>query len=207
MRKELKKRMNQDNLLRIVFFRHGQTVSNVEGRLQYLEDPLTELGKEQVEDSVVNLKKFSFDEIISSDEFRAIESAEIINKFFKIPHIKTSVIREKSSGDFSKKLVSEVNWDIVNGSFLTKKIPNGESVLDVINRALKFFKFLNKKNQGEEILIVSHGAFLRVLLAIIFNKNIRSILIDYKFPNADFFVLTRNRDGKWEIESSCVRRK
>lgn len=199
--------MNQDNILRVVLFRHGQTISNIEKRLQYLEDPLTEEGKKQVEEKIDELKGFNFDELISSDELRAIESAEIINKNLNIPFSQTPLIREKSSGDFSKKLVGEVDWSLVTGPFLTKKIPNGESALDVVDRALDFLKLLNNKEQGKEILVVSHGTFLRVLYSVLFNSNLQDLLLNYKFPNADFLVITRNEEGEWKIEKSCVSKK
>ena len=140
-RRGLKKQMNSGKNLKIILLRHGETIYNLEKRLQSPKDSLTDEGKMQILRLQEKLDKFNFDEIISSDEKRAIESAEIISKRINKEFKKTPLIREKSSGDFSDKLVSEVDWSLVKGSFLDKKIPRGESVKDVIIRASAFFKF------------------------------------------------------------------
>jgi len=199
--------MNSDKVLRIIFVRHGQTKSNLEKRLQYLEDPLTDKGKEQAKNLKEVLKKYVIDEIICSDEKRAIETAKIINNELDLEVDKIPLIREKSSGDFSKKLVSEVDWSIVTGDFLNKKIPGGESVLDVIKRSLDFIKVLNNKKRGKNILVVSHGTFLRILYSIMFNKSPKDLLLNCEFPNAMPIIVSMDDGGKWHLEESSIKRK
>ena len=199
--------MISDNPIRVVLLRHGETVYNKEKRLQSPKDSLTEEGKAQILGLKEQLSKFNFHEIISSDENRAIESAEIISKWENKEFKKMPLIREKSSGDFSDKLVSEVDWSVVNGSFMDKKIPGGESVNDVMIRASEFFKILNKFKQGETILVISHGTFLRVLFCLIFNKNIQEYLLDHEFPNSSYIVISRSNKGKWELEESPLTKK
>lgn len=206
MKRELKKQMSSDNL-RIVLLRHGETIYNLEKRLQSPKDSLTEKGKKQILNLKEQLSKFNFHEIISSDEKRAIESAEIISKWANKEFKKMPLIREKSSGDFSDKLVSEIDWSVVNGSFMDKKIPRGESVRDVVVRASEFFKILNQFKQGETILVISHGTFLRVLFCLILNKSIQEYLLDYEFPNSSYIVLSRSNQGKWELKESPLIKK
>ncbi len=201
--------MNSDNKpLSIVLLRHGETVYNEQKRLQSGKDSLNEKGKKQIEDVTKELIKFNFDKIISSDEKRAIESSEIISKTIGKNFEQTPLIREKSSGDFSDKLVNEVDWSTIKGTFLGKKIPNGESVQELMVRATDFFKGINKFKQGETILIVSHGTFLRVLIGIIFNQDIEDLLLNQEFPNASYLIIERNEKGKWYLsKSSLVRKK
>ena len=199
--------MNLDKDLKIILLRHGETIYNKEKRLQSPKDSLTEKGKEQIFKLKENLTKFNFDEIISSDEKRAIESAEIISGWSKKEFKKIALIREKSSGDFSDKLVSEVDWSLVSGSFLDKKIPGGDSVQDVIIRASDFFKILNQFEQGKKILVISHGTFLRVLFCLIFNKDIKEYLLDYEFPNSSCIIISRSESGKWILEESSLIKK
>ena len=203
----LKKQMNSDNLLRIVLFRHGETRYNIEKRLQSPKDSLTEEGTIQIKNSLSLLKYFNFDKILSSDELRAIQSAEIISKELGIPFEQSSLIREKSSGDFSDKLVKEVDWSIVIGTFLEKKIPNGESIKEVICRATRFFEMLNGFNQGETILVVSHGTFIRVLFSIILNKDVQEIVLNHEFPNVAYLTLVRSDSGKWDVEHNSLIKK
>lgn len=199
--------MNSNKILKIVLLRHGQTVYNIEKRLQSPKDHLTENGKKETVKLVEKIKSFNFDEIISSDERRAVESSEIINNILKIPLQITELIREKSSGDFSDKLVNEVDWSIVGGSFLDKKIPGGDSVREVMVRAAEFFKELNSIEQGKTILVVSHGTFLRILYCIIFNKNIEDHLLNYEFPNSTYIEINRTDDGMWNLVHSPLLKK
>lgn len=199
--------MNLDKILKIVLLRHGETIYNREKRLQSPKDSLTERGKEQILKLKKKLDKFNFDEIISSDEKRAIESTEIISQWINKDFKKMPLIREKSSGDFSDRLFSEVDWSLVKGSFLEKKIPGGESVKDVIIRASKFFKILNEFKQGETVLVVSHGTFLRILFCLIFNEDIQECLLNYEFPNSSYIVISRSESGEWYIEELPLVKK
>lgn len=199
--------MNQDNKLRVVLIRHGKTVYNIEKRLQGPKDRLTEEGKEQIRRLNSFLETWNFDRFISSDETRAIESSKIISEIIKKDFEKTSLIREKSSGNFSDKLIDEVDWTNVSGSFLDKKIPNGESTRDVVSRALEFFKKLNEIPQGKDILVVSHGTFLRILISLITNASIQDYLLNQTFPNTGIVILSRDNSGKWSIEKSDITRK
>jgi len=207
MKGGLKKQMNSDNLLRIVLFRHGETRYNIEKRLQSPKDSLTEEGVIQVKNSLNLLKGFNFDKILSSDELRAVQSAEIISNELDVPFEQSSLIREKSSGDFSDKLVKEVDWSGVIGTFLEKKIQNGESIKDVICRATRFFEILNNFNQGETILVISHGTFIRVLFSIILNKDVQEIILNHEFPNAAHITLIRSDSGKWDVEHNSLIKK
>lgn len=199
--------MNLDKKLKIILLRHGQTVYNIQKRLQSPKDSLTEEGKKEIVGLIDRLRDFNFDRIISSDERRAVESAEIISDKLNLTFETTELIREKSSGDFSDKLVNEVDWSIVTGSFLDKKIPRGDSVRDVMVRASEFFRDLNKIEQGNNILVISHGTFLRILYCIIFNKNIEEYLLDYEFPNSSYIEINRTDDGKWHLEYSPLLKK
>lgn len=199
--------MNQDNKLRITLIRHGKTVYNVEKRLQSPKDKLTEEGKDQIRMLKSFFETCKFDKFISSDEIRALETSEIISKFIGMDFEKTELIREKSSGDFSDKLVSEVDWTTVYGSFLEKKIPNGESVKDTMVRSLEFFKQINESPQGKDILVISHGTFLRVLISLVINENVQDYLLNHIYPNVGIVILSRDEFGKWSIEKSDIIKK
>lgn len=199
--------MSSDKSLRVILLRHGETVYNKEKRLQSPKDSLTEFGKEQISKLQKELGRFNFDEIISSDEKRAIESAEIISQGVGKGFRKISLIREKSSGAFSNKLISGVDWSLVQGGFLEKKMPEGDSVIDVMTRASEFFKILNGFKQGQTALVISHGTFLRVLFCLIFNKDVQEYLLNYEFPNASYIIISRSESGQWILEESSLIKK
>ena len=207
MKWELKKQMNLDKNTRFVLLRHGETVYNIEKRLQSSKDSLTARGKLQIENLRQNLLKFNFEKIISSDETRAIETAKIISSWSNSSFEIEPLIKEKNSGSFSDKLVSEVDWSLVKGTFFDKKTPLGESVNDVVDRAKDFFKKMNEFEQNKTFLVVSHGTLLRVLICIIFNKDIEDYLLNYEFPNATYLVIKKSGDGNWELEESSLIKK
>lgn len=198
--------MSSDKIT-VVLLRHGETIYNVEKRLQSPKDSLNEQGIYQIKALKEELKKFNFTHVVSSDEKRALESAEIICSAINKEFSQTPLIREKSSGDFSDKLVREVDWSKVQGSFFEKKIPGGENVNDVIKRASKFIEELNRLRPGDTLLVVSHGAFLRVLLGLLFNESIEGYLLNHEFPNASYSVISKTSNGKWVWEKSNLVKK
>jgi broad specificity phosphatase PhoE len=136
--------MNYDKKFRVILLRHGETVYNIEKRLQSSKDRLTDKGRSQIENLKPEILRFNLDKILASDERRAIESAEIISSWFKMDFEVESLIREKSSGSFSDRLVADVDWSLVRGTFFDKKIPGGESINEVVERAKIFFKKISE---------------------------------------------------------------
>jgi len=170
--------------------KHGKTEENKNGIVQgnevgtlskegYLE--LEKLGKRL---NCLN-GKYKFEHIISSDIMRCKETVYEILKYlppsFKDKIEYTSLIREKNNGDFVGKEHTKFSWDDLNGSFETRKAPNGENLIEVKERGIKFLKqienkyqnFLNKDSAEDvNILVISHGAFLKILLGNILGMNI-----------------------------------
>lgn len=198
--------MNYDNKKYIVLVRHGETIYNVDRRLQNSEDELTEIGKEQIKGLTKKLSQFKFTKFFSSDEKRAYESSEIISKEINLPFEKIGIIKEKSSGNLSGKLINEVDWSEIKGDFYEKKVSGGESVNDVTERAKKFLEIIESTKNNDKILVVSHGSFLRVLFCVMTNNNIQEYLLNYEFPNASYVMLSK-KDDKWEIEISEMIKK
>jgi len=197
--------MNYDNKRYIILVRHGETIYNIDRRLQNSEDSLTERGKEQIIVLAKELSTFKFTKFFSSDEKRALESSELIFREINLPFEKNNLIREKSSGDFYGKLINEIDWSEVKGDFYNKKISGGESVNDVIKRAKKFFEIIKSFNY-DKILVVSHGSFLRVLFCIMTNNDVKEYLLNYEFLNASYIMLLKEGD-KWEIRKSEMIKK
>lgn len=198
--------MNTDNLTRFIMVRHGETVYNTEKRLQSPKDRLTDKGKSQMVELAKELISFNINRFISSDETRTVESAEIISKIINVPFVEDSLIREKSSGNFSDEFVKDIDWSQIKGDFFTKKVSNGESVNDIIKRARIFLDKLKYFNNGETVLIISHGSFIRIIFSLITGKNIEEILLNYELPNARMIIISYSGE-KWVIERSDIIKK
>lgn len=154
-------------MAKILITRHGQTKENVDGIVQGKEHGnINEKGFEQIKILIKKLKEENINRIISSDIPRCKITTEEILREIDVPVGYTHLIREKDNGDFVGKNHKDFNWEDLSGTFETRKAPNGENLLEVRERARKFFKELltNYEDSEEKILIVSHGAFLKIFI-------------------------------------------
>jgi hypothetical protein len=73
-------------LLKLILVRHGQTLWNREKRAQGISDiELSQLGRSQAECLALSLRDEKIDRIISSPLKRALQTAEMINRFHHLP--------------------------------------------------------------------------------------------------------------------------
>lgn len=155
------------SMVKILITRHGQTKQNVEGTIQGKEHGnVNEKGFKQIQDLILRLKEEKIDKIISSDILRCKITTEEILKELKTPVEYTSLIREKDNGVWIGKNRKEISWDDLDGDFETRKVLGGENLQEVRERGRRFFKQLVKiyGDLDETILVVSHGAFLKVFI-------------------------------------------
>lgn len=154
-------------MVKILITRHGQTKQNVDGVVQGKDHgEINENGFLQIKELIHRLKNEKITRIISSDIPRCKITTEEILKEINVPVEYTSSIREKDNGSLVGKSHKDFSWDELEGSFETRKAPDGENLEEVRERGRKFFEEIKKKYQqnNETILIVSHGAFLKIFI-------------------------------------------
>jgi broad specificity phosphatase PhoE len=169
--------------MKIIFVRHAETKNNVEGIIQGPEHgDVNEKGQREIEKASESLKNEKIDVFFSSDIPRCKTTSEGINKFHNLSIKYTEMIREKYNGDWTGKNYKEVNWDQLEGTFETRKVNNGESLIDVRDRARKFINELIKQygNTDKKILVVCHGAFLKILIGDLLNMDIKSSIFNLR---------------------------
>ena len=175
--------------MNIFFVRHGQSTGNVEKRLQTDDEPLTENGIEQAKNLKLVLDNFDFDLVFTSNMKRCVQTSEIVFSNREIPMVYTENICEKRNGDFEGQLVSEINWTKINEQpFEDRRIPNGETLKEVQVRARKFLDFLKYLN-CDNILVVTHGTFIRMILSVVTNVDIESIISNKQISNTEIIKL------------------
>ncbi len=136
---------------------------------------IEEDGFEQIKKLIQRLKKEKINRIISSDAKRCKIMTKEILKEINVPFEFTGLIDEENYGIYTGKKDSDIDEYILEGdSFETKKFPEGESPLELKERAKKFLYYLikNYENSNENILIVSHAFFLSTLIGLILNLNL-----------------------------------
>ena len=160
----------------ITIVRHGETIWNVEQRIQgHSNSQLSENGVVQAGLVAGALAKREFDVLISSDLQRAVETASIINKQLALSYECTAKLRERSFGR-----VEGMNFDEMKKHFPDEfrrykardpkfAFPGGESLEQLYQRVTSEIERITRKYAGQKVLIVAHGLVLEMMLYRTFN--------------------------------------
>lgn len=144
--------------------RHGETVWNQERRIQggTSDTELSEVGSKQAESVGLSLKEMEVSAIYSSPLKRALDTAEAIASHHRLEVQVEPDLREIDAGDLEGRSIVELGttfsqfllrWQEGQGS---EKMPGGESVIDVANRAWSVIQqIVSKHNQGT-VVVASH---------------------------------------------------
>lgn len=157
--------------MKVTLIRHGETNYNVKqlcsskvGREVFL----SEKGIEQAKLAAEKLKDSSFDIIIVSEMFRTQQTASIINESCGVPIFIDSLLNEHNPGEFEGRSVQEYWASLDSCADKETATPgNSESHKHVKERIHTFLENLKKKKQFSSVLIVTHEAIIRYLIAIV----------------------------------------
>lgn len=166
--------------MEILFVRHGESEANLLELMYGSSDyHLTNKGVKQAKSAgkIIELMGFIPDEIYVSTLTRAQETLE--NMGFKLNGAqKDERINERHLGTLEGINFHELNknqpeiftdW---NNDWLDYKPGGGESHLDFESRIISFLKDLEEKHQnGERVLVVSHGGTMKTIFSYIFKSN------------------------------------
>jgi len=149
--------------------RHGETEWNSLRKIQGREDiPLNTTGVKQIKETANYLKNFNWEVIISSPLLRAKNSAEIITKKIgKIEIIEEFDFIEKDYGKASGMTTDETKVYFPNGIW-----PGVELFEKIQNRTVNALTKYVQKYDGNNIIIVSHGAAINSILSYLSGSEI-----------------------------------
>ena len=166
----------------IIIIRHGETEWNQTGRFQGHSDvPLSETGRAQAEALGRNLALDHVDAIYASDLIRAMETAAPLAARFSLTVTPDPLLRELNFGAWEGRSFSDVNAENPNAmkQFYNDPeyadIPNSEPFPDFQKRVAGRVREIAAEQRGKRVVIVSHGASIRILLTDILAMPIRSI--------------------------------
>lgn len=168
---------------KIYIVRHGETEWNKIQRAQGCSNdiPLSYEGRVQAMAIAKRLKDENIDLFYSSDLKRAYETASIIAKEHNKEVEKCKEFREISLGDWEGlnfNMIQEKYNDIYNVWRKTPHlamIPNAEKISDIISRAIGKLEKILKENKEKNILIVSHGITIKVMLSVLMGMEVTNI--------------------------------
>ena len=155
---------------RVYLARHGEVV-NPGVYNGHTDVDITETGIRQMEQLRDRLKEKKLAAVYSSDLLRTKKGAQIIAQPHGLSPENFREFREMDFGRWQGMSYAEVmeqypsdipQWmkDLENF-----RIPGGESILDMCNRAIPKLRELIERHRGQEFALVCHGALNRVILA------------------------------------------
>lgn len=172
--------------MKIFITRHGQTVWNLENKIQGWENsPLTELGYKQASWLSERLKDISFDLIFSSSIKRAYDTAEILKGDRSIDITKVDSLKEMGMGLWEGKTFAKMKNEYPEIYEAYWKYPHkyrpdtGESYYDVKNRVVPWLESLINIKEDINVLIVTHTVVVKILMAYFENRPMEKL---WDFP-------------------------
>ena len=166
--------------MKLHLIRHPQSLGNVLGINDCLEGDLTDNGVWQLELSASRLAGEQFDTIYTSPALRCMRLAEAIGRTAGQTPIVDYELRERDYGS----LVGRAGGELLKLG-IDDRPTRGESVRDVYRRATRTLRRL----QGQQVLVVSHGLFLKMLVCAVIGMDMRTALQSLKFSNCAVSLL------------------
>jgi len=156
---------------RIYFIRHGQSVGNLQQVFQNADDPLSEVGTIQAKIVARKARSFNADVILSSPMIRAYQTAETIQSVTKLPLEIIETLHEYRAPSklWNKSVVSPESDNFYKEILAHLHVPgwhyeDEENYTDLHTRAQSLLTDLADRKE-KTIIAVTHGAFMRILLA------------------------------------------
>jgi broad specificity phosphatase PhoE len=193
--------------LNIFVIRHGEAEHNVDRTVMaHTHDSkhsLTKLGQNQVQKTAEFMKTIVNEKTVmySSPYLRTIQTARAIHSLLpkQVPFYENPLLREWELGnlyDFTNR-PPELKKEFKAAGIFYFRHPNGESLADVYLRATMFMNTVvervKKQQRYENVVIVTHAAFMHMLLAFLLNWPVED-LTNFK-PVENASVIRINDEG------------
>lgn len=158
--------------LRLILVRHGQTACNTGDIWHGWDDcSLTEIGLQQAEAVAARLASEPVAAVYSSDTRRAWQTASAIAARHSLNPIPEDRLRERNAGEYEGVAVTDIVaryptlWEERAADYWGWRPPAGESLQEVLERALGVIEKLKREYDGRTAVAVSHMATTRTLIS------------------------------------------
>ena len=189
-----------DGVTRLILVRHAQTDANAKHYLQGQSDGvLNETGLAQAAGIAEALSSFCIEKIYSSNQKRAVATAEAIASKHAMEVHTDPRLQEWNCGDWDGMPAVEFLRMVQEESLTpsTLRPPNGETFQQIRARAEAVLADILSQCEGQSVLIVSHGDFTRSMIGMLMGigaDTAANIILD----NASYSVLEKH-DDSWKI--------
>lgn len=183
--------------------RHGKDDDTVRGG--WSQHPLTDEGKAQAEElaSLVQSKDLGIMHVYSSDLPRALQTAQPVAEKLHLPVIPMPEFREVNNGslagmknDLANEMYPGMYWNTLDWE---QPYPDGESPRDFYERISAAWETFQKEilERNENVLLVSHGGVIHIILSIVNHENYSNKAAQRKIRNAELLVL-EHQGEEWK---------
>ncbi|MBA2247620.1 MAG: histidine phosphatase family protein [Chloroflexia bacterium] len=154
--------------MKLILIRHGQTLGNVDARIQGHDDPLTDLGLQQARITAKLLgTRGDITHLYASPLDRAFETARIIGAALGLEPVPVAGLAEVNAGDatgmlwtdWTERFPEQAAIIRSQGRSLHHRWVGGESGQEVADRVLAAYDEIVTRHQGGDDVVaaVSHG--------------------------------------------------
>jgi len=165
--------------MKIYVARHGKTVWNEQRRTQgQVQNRLSKTGIETTQKLAEKSKDIKIDYIYSSPLLRAVQTANIINKFHKVKVIKDQRLTDINQGIFSGRFFDSLTEEELIAKKSRSKKYGMESMEEFFIRIKDFYNFILEKHKHENILIVTHSGAIKLLEYVTKHNNFNNELLE-----------------------------
>jgi len=193
-------------LTRLILVRHGETVWNLEAKLQGQDDSaLTPLGITQGRAFAERLSRYHFSARYASDLGRTLRTAELVRETTGHDIRCDARLRERHLGIFQglSRAEAQEKFPEEFARLMSREVdyvaPGGESFSEASSRIMDCLVELAREHAGQQIVLITHGAVLGAVL-----RNVLGISPDaprrFKRFNGSWNVFTFER-GNWFLET------
>jgi len=168
--------------MKLYISRHPQSLANVSNINGTLDSGLTLRGKWQMKRTLEYYKSRHLNCVITSPAYRCRVFAEALAQSHNCDLIIDPNVRERDYGDLENQ-----RGYLVHLLGMDENPLNGESVLDVANRSKLFSETISHAHGN--MVLVSHGLFLKALLANFLAMDLQTCLKTTKFSNCSVSLL------------------
>ena len=202
-------------MLTLHLVRHGQTNYNAERRVQgQFDSVLTETGIQQAEEMRATIAALRLTAVYSSSNVRARHTAEILVSDIPLEVECRDGLREIDMLPWQHRYWDEVaeNDPEQYRFFMSEpdrfKIHGCETFPALQSRGVSAIEEIIKTETRGEVLVVSHGAILKTILAHYSSVPIRDMWSDPNLTNCSHSILHVGPKGErlvTQISNQCVR--
>ena len=179
--------------------RHGESEANAAGVFAGQTDsPLTAKGREQAKVVAKALRPVHFDRIVASTLSRTTDTAAEIAAGRGVPVEAFADLKEIDLGDAAGKPFDEVRGLPGYESDGFHQWPGGESLDQVVTRAMRVIDRLTAESPGTTICIVGHGGVTRILVSSF--MGVLPKLIRVPATNTNITIVTHDAERGYVVQ-------